>query len=551
MTHSYSSAGTFDATLTVSDGSGTDTSTQTVEVAGAFNSVYSSSILPFASSQRQNVTFVLGSELSSTESVYVVFDDPQQTNPLQITYGGSTTVERGPVSLGNSNFGTDRAFVRLDPSSGSVSAGTPIELRLADINASTPQAQTDPYDVTINRTDIAGSETNATFEVSYGTGDAALSSVSATNLTAGTSVDQTISFTPDREIPSGGRVYIDLSLAQNVSGSRVEYNNSGGASLVTGPGSAEFINTRTDEAYLQFKADSGSVSAGTTLEIEITDITAVLDGERSKTFRAGFSRGDADTTNTTFQLKNDPSAIQFTNVDNFQGDATNDEFTIDQVQVQDADNNDNLDRVVYEVTDPSGTVVASRTDDASASADITDGTTYTLNVTAFDQVGNRDNETRTTTAAQVLQPDAVLRSNSVLEFTIENVGDQQVTIEQFEVDTTAITPGNFIDDGNDPEVEIRGGQQNGIAGRNGNPSAFQADGTRYDLVTDSNSNTNGQYAVLNPGDRPTVDMRQFDQRLDNGGSNQLQFTDSPSDADVVIVFVLNNGSEETFYLEQQ
>ncbi|MCU4717165.1 hypothetical protein [Halapricum hydrolyticum] len=160
-------------------------------------------------------------------------------------------------------------------------------------------------------------------------------------------------------------------------------------------------------------------------------------------------------------------------------------------------------------------------------------------------------ENATETAKQQLQPDTVQRSDTTLNFTIENTGSQQVTIEQFSVDTSAITTGNFFDNDNALEVEIRGGQQDGEAnrGKNENPSSFEADGTAYDLVADSNKGNDGQYAILNAGDRPTIVMETFDQPLDGGGS--LQFTPSETAADVIVTFVLSDGTEQVFYFEQQ
>jgi len=480
---------TVEATDVVSQSNSTTATDRLVIDSGQFTTTYASSILPYTGGQRQNVTFVPATDIPDGDSVYIVLDDPQQKTPLQVNYAIDFTVKRGTTYVSNTNSnkydGGDRAFVKLDFETGSgLPAGTPVELRLNDINASTPAAQTDPYDVTINRTDRADSATNTTFRVSYSDGDSGLSSVSLTNITAGTTVDQTISFTPDRQIPSGGRVYIDLSLAQNTSGSRVEYNNSNGINTVSF-GDAS-LTTTADSAAITYKADSGAVSAGTTIDIEVTGITAVLDNERVATFEVGFSRGDADTTNTTFQLRNDPSAIQFNALQGFEGNATTEEFTIDQVDVRDTKGTNNLDRIEYEVTDPNGAVVASRTDDASgnpsryqesnlvisADSDVKFDTTYTLTVTAFDQVGNRNNETRTDTTKPATGANVIKLvsgsgtksgdTNSNTSFTVENIADSDVTVRNVTVvdtDTPAISKvgngkkigGSYTDFG--PEVE--------------------------------------------------------------------------------------------------
>lgn len=153
-------------------------------------------------------------------------------------------------------------------------------------------------------------------------------------------------------------------------------------------------------------------------------------------------------------------------------------------------------------------------------------------------------------SGQVLQPVEILLDNNDLQFTIENTGEETVTVEKFAVNATAVGTGITVDNGNANEIELTGTSQNGFAGRNGNPGSFSADGTIYDFVVDSNANTGGQYADIAPGDGEiTVDLREFSQRLDSGASG-LQFTDSPSDADVVVTLILSDGTSQRFYFEQ-
>lgn len=155
-----------------------------------------------------------------------------------------------------------------------------------------------------------------------------------------------------------------------------------------------------------------------------------------------------------------------------------------------------------------------------------------------------------TGADSVLEPGTVSSSDTELIFTMQNVGGTDVTIEEFAVDATGINTGITINDGNALELEIRDGTVEGRADRNGNPDSFDADGTRYDLEADSQGNQ-GQYATISPDDGDvTVDLRQFSERLDNGGSNPLRFTDSAVDADVTVTFVLSDGSEEELYLQR-
>ena len=155
---------------------------------------------------------------------------------------------------------------------------------------------------------------------------------------------------------------------------------------------------------------------------------------------------------------------------------------------------------------------------------------------------------RTTGSGSSLEPGTVGVSDTVLEFTMRNVGDTDVTIEQFAVDATGINSGITIDDANADELEIRDSAVEGLANRNGNPDAFDADGQRYDLEADSQADK-GQYATISPNDGDvTAEFRQFSERLDNGGA--LEFTDSASNADVTVTFVLSDGSTERFYLRQ-
>ena len=157
---------------------------------------------------------------------------------------------------------------------------------------------------------------------------------------------------------------------------------------------------------------------------------------------------------------------------------------------------------------------------------------------------------RVTETGSVLEPVTVSSSDTELIFTMRNEGDTDVTVEQFAVDATGINSGITINDGNAAELEIRDSTVEGIADRNGNPDAFDADGQLYDLEGDSQGNQ-GQYATISPDDGDvTVDIRQFSERLDNGGNNPLEFTDSASDADVTVTFVLSDGSTEEFYLRQ-
>jgi hypothetical protein len=61
---------------------------------------------------------------------------------------------------------------------------------------------------------------------------------------------------------------------------------------------------------------------------------------------------------------NDPSAISITTLQGFQANPGGGNFTLDQIQIQDAKSPDNLDKVEYEIIDSTGAVVATRSDSA-------------------------------------------------------------------------------------------------------------------------------------------------------------------------------------------
>jgi hypothetical protein len=131
----------------------------------------------------------------------------------------------------------------------------------------------------------------------------------------------------------------------------------------------------------------------------------------------------------------------------------------------------------------------------------------------------------------------------VLEFRIENTADEDVTVEAFAVDATGIGGGITIDDGNAPELDIqRTDVQTGEANRAG---TFDADGTTYDFVADSDAG--GQYAVVGAGvDDAEVDVRRFSQTF-----GTLEVTYDESEADLTVTLVLSDGSEQEFYFHER
>ncbi|MFP8956708.1 CARDB domain-containing protein [Natrialbaceae archaeon A-CW3] len=130
-----------------------------------------------------------------------------------------------------------------------------------------------------------------------------------------------------------------------------------------------------------------------------------------------------------------------------------------------------------------------------------------------------------------------------IEFGISNSEENTVTIERISVDTQLAEQ---VDYGNDREVNITGGLQNGHIDTRGNRD-FMADGTSYDLANDGN---NGQYAILASDDTATVDIRRLVNDPDLSG---LQIT-TEANADITVILTLSvNGEQDTieqpFYFE--
>lgn len=121
------------------------------------------------------------------------------------------------------------------------------------------------------------------------------------------------------------------------------------------------------------------------------------------------------TRETTAVSGNTSGAIQINKVHKFEAN-TGDNWTIQQVDIEDADGDSDLDRIEFEIEDSSGTVRATRTDTCGCAAgseynvknlsiapddssySVTGGEPYKLTVTAYDADGNFAFATREDTA---------------------------------------------------------------------------------------------------------------------------------------------------------
>lgn len=135
--------------------------------------------------------------------------------------------------------------------------------------------------------------------------------------------------------------------------------------------------------------------------------------------------------------------------------------------------------------------------------------------------------------------------DDVLEFRIENTRDEEVTVEAIEIEADDIDSTMSVDDGNADEIEIRRVDQTGKANRDTAPGDFDADGTEYALVGDSNNG--GQEAIIgeNASDAE-IDIRRFSTDI-----GTLENTDSAGSADLRITLVLADGSDQDFYFTQK
>lgn len=150
---------------------------------------------------------------------------------------------------------------------------------------------------------------------------------------------------------------------------------------------------------------SGTVDIETTVKDQTVPFTVTASGSNF-----GFSAARE----TFAQAGNVKNAVKINQVKRFEANAGGqNNWSIQRVHIQDGDNDKDLDRVEYEITDESGTVRATRTDAASGnqfnvknitidpddpSYDLVDGETYTLTVTGYDADENFATETRNATA---------------------------------------------------------------------------------------------------------------------------------------------------------
>ncbi|PSP92583.1 hypothetical protein BRC91_12970, partial [Halobacteriales archaeon QS_4_62_28] len=177
-THTYSSAGDYNATLRVTDtGGGSNTTTQTISVSpppSGFQSASGANLLPATSGQNQTITFTPDIDIPGNTDVTITLDDPQQTSPLQVDYQGSAGTSTGTIS--NKNANADTASVTWTAPASGVTDGTQVRVWVNSIKTGLDSQQTDPYNISITRTD-SGATITPTFSVDQSAGTAELTNL--------------------------------------------------------------------------------------------------------------------------------------------------------------------------------------------------------------------------------------------------------------------------------------------------------------------------------------------------------------------------------------
>jgi hypothetical protein len=261
---------------------------------GAFQSTDTTALLPDIGQQRQTFTFTPDTQIPSGTQIEISLDDPQQQSPLQVDYQGDVNTN---VSTSNTNSNTngDTAFLTITPNQ-DIAAGETVRVWTDEVRTGSDGQ----YDVTFTRGD-SGVSTTTTFDVGRNTGGAEIRNFEATDLDPDTSSQQqTFTFTLDSDLDGGERINIGLSPAE--SPDDVSYQ---GISSVNVSTSNTNFNKNNGRAWVLIEAPSGGLSAGTGVEVVVSTNTDQMTGAP---YEIGITRGDTDTTSTTFDTAGaDPS----------------------------------------------------------------------------------------------------------------------------------------------------------------------------------------------------------------------------------------------------
>ncbi|WP_436906801.1 hypothetical protein [Halosimplex marinum] len=265
---------------------------------GGFERATATALLPNTGQQQQTFTFTPDSTIPSGTQIEINLDDPQQLSPLQVDYSNYNFIDAN-ISTSNTNGNTngDTGFIMIEPTD-DIAAGQTVQVRTAPIKT----GGDGQYDVTVTRRDTSASTTTS-FDVSNSAGDAEISNFEASDLQPDTDgQQQTFTFTLDSALSGDDRINIGLSDAQG--SSDVQYQ---GSVTVNFSQSNKNLNSGSDGTWILIEPPSGGLPAGTGVEVTINTNTDEL---TNAPYEVGITRGDADTTSTTFGTAPPPTPNQ-------------------------------------------------------------------------------------------------------------------------------------------------------------------------------------------------------------------------------------------------
>jgi hypothetical protein len=251
---------------------------------------------------------------------------------------------------------------------------------------------------------------------------------------AGVGSNNSTGFGPPVDFDSDGTIEIPfIDGSQNpavvtASGNKTILNSSGVAKKaavapvdIDDDGTPEFMFLGNSSGNIRYVDDVLGSNTVKTLQINGSPVTPLekvglnsgIDTQTGATGTPAQTPTSTPSGGCTVGSNNNPGAFQFTNLQGFDAKHGPDRWDIGQVQVQDADNDDDLNELKFEITDGSSTVRATRTTQLSGqqyqaqnlkinpdspSYDVQKNETYTLTATVCDVDGNSRTETRGDTA---------------------------------------------------------------------------------------------------------------------------------------------------------
>jgi hypothetical protein len=190
---------------------------------------------------------------------------------------------------------------------------------------------------------------------------------------------------------------------------------------IDGDGDPEFMFLGNSSGKIKYIDDVLGSNTVKTLQVDGSPVTPLVkvglnSGINTQTGSGSAPPSTPTTTPSggcTVGSNNNPGALQFSNLQGFEAKAGPDRWDIGQIQVQDADNDDDLNKLKFEITDGGSTVRATKTiqlsgqqyqkqnlqlDPDDTKYDVQKNETYTLTATVCDGDGNSNTKTDAATA---------------------------------------------------------------------------------------------------------------------------------------------------------